>query len=153
MLTGVLQGDKLAPYNSTIILLYAMRQAIGNDAQEIGCKLDQKRSRRHNPEIVNDLEVADDIALVTDQMEEAQNFLHYVQHNAAKIGLHQNADKTELMSFNQEQEKVLKSINYENIQRVDNFKYLEAWIDNTANDVKFRKALAWEYCNKLNKIW
>lgn len=87
MLTGVLQGDKLAPYNSTIILLYAMRQAIGNDAQEIGCKLDQKRSRRHNPDKITDLDFADDIALVTEEMKQSQDFLHHVQPNAAKIGL------------------------------------------------------------------
>ena len=36
---------------------------------------------------------------------------------------------------------------------LDNFKYLLAWIDKTANDVKVRKALALKSCNKLNKIW
>ena len=35
---------------------------------------------------------------------------------------------------------------------LDNFKYLGAWIDETANDVKVRKALAWKSCSKLNKI-
>ena len=46
-----------------------MRQAIGNDNQEIGFKLDQKRSRRHNPDIITDLDFADDIALVKEEME------------------------------------------------------------------------------------
>ena len=78
------------------MLDYAMRQAIGKDDQEIGFKLDQKRSRRHIPEITIDLNFADDITLVTEKIE-------HVQHNAAKIGLHLNADKTEFMSFNQEQ--------------------------------------------------
>ena len=40
------------------------------------------------------------------------------------------------MSFNQEQDTGLKSVNNENIMKVDNFKYLEAWIDTTENDVK-----------------
>ena len=39
------------------------------------------------------------------------------------------------------------------MKKVDNFKYLGAWIDNTENDVKVRKALAWKSCNKLNKVW
>ena len=57
------------------------------------------------------------------------------------------------MSFNQAQDSVLKTVNNENIKKVDNFKYLGAWIDDTANDVKVRKALASKACNKLNKIW
>ena len=57
------------------------------------------------------------------------------------------------MSFNQVKDAVLKTVNNENIKKVDNFKYLGAWIDDTANDVKVRKALAWKSCNKLNNIW
>ena len=56
------------------------------------------------------------------------------------------------MSFNQVQDTVLKTVNNENIKKVDNFKYLGAWIDDTANDVKVRKALTWNSCNKLNEI-
>ena len=55
-----------------------------------------------------------------------------------------NADKTEFMSFNQEQETILKSANNENIKKVDNFIYLGASIDNKENDVKVKKALAWK---------
>ena len=54
------------------------------------------------------------------------------------------------MSFNQE--TILKTVNNDNIKKVDNFKYLEAWIEDTTNDVKIRKALAWKPCNKLHKI-
>ena len=74
--------------------------------------------------MITDLDFVDDIALVTEKMKQAQYFLHHVQHNVAKTGLHLNASKTEFMSFNQEQETVLKSINKENIKKVDNFKDL-----------------------------
>ena len=47
ILAGVLQGDTPAPYIFTIMIDYAMRQAIANDALELGSKLDSKRSRRH----------------------------------------------------------------------------------------------------------
>ena len=130
-----------------------MRQAIDNDALDLGFKLDRKRSRRHNLNVINDTDFADDIALVTEELEQAQDFLHCVQENAAMIGLHPNSDKTEFMSFNQVQDTVLKTVNNENIKKVDNFKYLGPWIDDTANDVKVRKALAWKSCNILNKIW
>ena len=106
------------------MLDYALKQAIGNYAQEIDFKLDHKRSRRHNPDIITDLDFADEIALVTEEMEQAKDFLHCVQQNAAKVGLHLNVDKTEFTSFNQEQEQVLKSVNDENIKKLDNFKYL-----------------------------
>ena len=153
ILAGVLQGDTLVPYILTIMTDYAMRQAIGNDALELGFKLDSKRSRRQNPNEITDLDFADDIALVTEELEHAQDFLYHVEENAAKIGLHLNSDKTEFMSFNQVQDTVLKTVNNENIKKVDNFKYLGPWIDDTANDVKVRKALAWKSCYKLNKIW
>ena len=86
-------------------------------------------------------------------MEQAQDFLHCVKQNDAKIGLHLNTDKREFLSFNQEQETVFKSVNNGNIKKIDNFKYLRAWIGNMENNVKVRKALAWKSCNKLNKIW
>ena len=103
-----------------------MRQATGNDALDLGFKLDRKRSRRHNRDVVTDLDISDDITLVTEELEQVQDFLHHVQENAAKIGLHLNSDKTEFMSFNQAPDSVLKTVNNENIKKVDNFKYLGA---------------------------
>ena len=144
ILAGVLQGDTLAPYIFTTMIDYAPRQATGKD---------RKRNRRHNPDVITDLDFADDIALVTEELEQAQDFLHRVLENAAKIGLHLDSDKTEFMSFNQAQDSVLKTVNNQNIKKVDNFKYLGAWIEDTAIDVKVRKALAWKACSKLNKIW
>ena len=134
ILAGFVQGDTLVPYIFTTMLDYAMRQAIKNDVREIAFKLDQKRSRRHNPYVITNLDYADDLALVTEQMKQAQDFLNHVQHNAAKIVLHLNAVKREFRSFNKEQKTVLKSANKENIKKVDNCKYLGAWIDNTEND-------------------
>ena len=63
ILAGVLQGDTLTSYIFTIMIDYAMRQAIGNDALDLGFKLDRKRSRRHNNDVITDLDFADDIAL------------------------------------------------------------------------------------------
>ena len=153
VLAGVLKGDTLAPCIFKIMIDYAMRQAIGNNDLELGFKLDRKRSRRHTLIVITDLDFADDIALVTEKLEQAQDFVHRVQENAAKIGLQLNSDKTEFMSFNQVQDTVLKTVNNDNIKKVDNFEYLGTWIDDTANDVKVRKTLAWNSCNKLNKIW
>ena len=69
-----MQGDTLAPYIFTIMIDYAMRQAIGNDALELGFKLNRKISRRHNTNVITDLDFADDIALVREELEQAQDF-------------------------------------------------------------------------------
>ena len=79
---------------------YAMRQAIGNDALELEFKLNRKSSRRHNPNAITDLDFTDDVALVIEELEQTQGFLHRVQENAVKTGLHLNSDKTEFMGFN-----------------------------------------------------
>ena len=44
-----------------------------------------------------------------EELQQAQNFPHRVQENAAKLGL--CSDKTEFMSFNQVQDTVLKTVN------------------------------------------
>ena len=46
ILAGVLQGDTLAPYIFTIMIDYAMRQAIGNDALDLGFKLGWRRHKK-----------------------------------------------------------------------------------------------------------
>ena len=71
ILAGALQRDILAPYIFTIIIGYAIRQAIGNDALESGFILDRKRIRRRNPNVITDLDFADDIALMTEELEQA----------------------------------------------------------------------------------
>ena len=97
---GVLQGDTLAPFLCVITLDYAMRQAIGGHEEEFGFKITKKQSRRHSATILTDLSYADDIALVSQEVKQAQLMLTNIEIEVAKIGLHINAKKTEIMSFN-----------------------------------------------------
>ena len=39
------------------------------------------------------------------------------------------------------------------LEAVDDFKYLGSWVNDTDNDIKTRKALAWASCNKMGQIW
>ena len=59
LLAGVLQSYTLAPYIFTFMFDYAMRQATGNDTENIGFKLD-KKSWRHKISITTDLYFTDD---------------------------------------------------------------------------------------------
>ena len=101
---------------------------------------------------ISDLDFADDIVLILDQIEEAQAAVMKVEAAAAKVGLHLNSEKTKAIIYNQE-ETQMKAKDGEVIENVKDFKYLGAWIDDSAKDVKTRKAQAWVACNKLSKIW
>jgi len=39
------------------------------------------------------------------------------------------------------------------LKKVINFKYLGSWVDNSAKDIKARKAQAWTATLKLDNIW
>ena len=72
---GVLQGDTLAPYIFAIVLDYAMRRAIDGREEELGFKIDRRRIRRHHPVIITDTDFANDIAITTEEIHQAQEML------------------------------------------------------------------------------
>ena len=153
ILAGVLQGDTLAPYLFAIVLDYVMRQAINGREEELGFKLMRRRSRRHPPVVVTDLDFDDNFALLCEEIKQAQELLNRVESEAAKVDLHVNAKKTEAMPRNQEIPIVIKTRSGNSIKEVDNFKYLGAWTQSSEKDFKVRKALAWSACHDLKKIW
>ena len=153
ILAGVLQGDTLAPYLFVIILDYALRSAIEGREEELGFHLIKRRSRRIGPEVVTDLDFADDIALLSEEMHQAQELLKGVEASVGKVGLKINAKKTKYMSCNQIVDVKLHTKDGANLDEVQDFKYLGAWMESTAKDVKQRKAAAWRACNKLSKLW
>ena len=65
-----------------------MRQAIRNNEEP-------SRSRRHPAICIAGLMFADDIALLSEEVAQAQELLSCVEMEASKIGLHINAKKTE----------------------------------------------------------
>lgn len=153
IVAGVLQGDTLAPFLFAIVLDYAMRQAIGDREHELGFEIERRRSRRHPPVVVSDLDFADDIALLSEEIAQAQELLARVESEAAKVGLYLNEKKTELMAFNHDAPVNITTQSGSTIKTVQNFKYLGAWMESTEKDFKVRKALAWSACHKLCKIW
>ena len=105
ILSGVLQGDTLAPYLFIIVLDYTLRKAIDGREEELSFCLKKHQSRRVGPEILTDLDFADDIALLSEQIQQAQNLLNNVEVQCGKIGLKINAKKhPEHQSQHKEQE-------------------------------------------------
>ena len=151
--SGVLQGDTLAPYIFVIMLDYALRQAINGREEELGFRLSRRQSRRKGPVVVTDLDFADDIALLSELITQAQDLLARVELTAGQIGLVMNAKKTKVMAFNQDEEVKIVTQDGSQLEVVQDFKYLGSWVESTEADIKIRKAEAWRACNKLKKIW
>ena len=90
----ILQCDTLAPYLFVIVLDYVMRQTYQNREVELGFQFRKRQSRRITPITITDLNFADDLILITEEKEQAQDILNILEHEARKVVLHCNAKKT-----------------------------------------------------------
>ena len=154
IVAGVLQGDTLAPYLFVIVLDYALRVAIDGNEEAFGFILEMRRSRRVGPTIITDLDFADDIALLSNEIDQAQEeLLQRVEKSVGRVGLKMNAAKTKYMSLNTSHPLNVNTNNNTILEEVNDFKYLGSWMGSTEKDIKTRKAAAWRACNNLDKIW
>ena len=95
---------------------------------------------------------ADDIGLLSNNIQQTQELLQRVETSVAKVGLKMNSSKTKFMSYNSDHTSI-KTNDGTALEEVKNFKYLGAWMESTDKDIKYRKAAAWRACCKLSKIW
>ena len=146
----MLQGDTLAPFLFIIVLDYVLRLSL-DTINDKGLQIHPRRSRRQPATHITDLDFADDIALVSDLVTNAEALLHSVEDAASLVGLHCNETKTEVISSTPNNS--FRSLAGNSIKQVEDFKYLGSFVMNSEKDMKSRKALAWVACNKLNKIW
>ena len=96
ILAGVMQGDTLAPYLFVITVDYIMLKATEGD--NFGFTLHPRRSRRHPEVYFSDTDFADDLALLTNTIALAHNFLLGLEEAANSVGLHLNESKTKYLS-------------------------------------------------------
>ena len=78
ILAGVVQGETLSTYPFIIVIDYIMRKALMGKEEKLGFQLRKRQSRRVLTIIVTDMEFADDIALVSDDIKEAEEMLRRV---------------------------------------------------------------------------
>ncbi|KAL5271253.1 hypothetical protein ACHWQZ_G001778 [Mnemiopsis leidyi] len=125
-LIGVLQGDTLAPFLFIIVLDYILRNCMSPD---YGLIITPRQSRRIPAVTVTDLDFADDLALLSNTIQEAQSLLNDLEVAAEKVGLCMNSSKTEFMTINIDSEKAsIKSKGGHSLEHVDDFKYLgQGW--------------------------
>jgi hypothetical protein len=123
--SGVLQGDTLAPYLFIIVLDYVLRSAIPDESLGIQLTLSQgTRSRPKPSSYLTDLDFADDIMLVSDNIKNAQSMLSSIEYHAQLVGLSINLKKTEYILIGEFKESVDLSLNSGLIKQVKDFKYL-----------------------------
>ena len=90
--TGVLQGDVLAPFLFVIMVDYLLKKATSDI--DSGVVTHQRRSRRHPAVVLNDLDFADDIALLETTIPRAQTQLTKTAAAAKDLGLIISVPKT-----------------------------------------------------------
>ena len=99
---------------------------------------------------------ANDIALLFDQINNAEILLQSLETAAHKVGLTLNSTKTECMLLNELNEESAGNethiLNGISLNTVD-FEYLGSYIEDSKNAFNIREALTWSACNKLHLIW
>ena len=98
--------------------------------------------------MLTDLDFADDIALITDGMVQAQALLSRVEKECTKVGLRLNTKKTEYLSFNLPDEP-LNTIGNVELRKVEDFKYLGSWVKAFETDFKVCLAIACKVSNQM----
>ena len=111
-----------------------------------------RRSRRYPAKVLNDLDFADDIALLESTIPRAQEQLSRTAAAAEGIGLTISVPKTEYMTINCSSQPPLQ-VYGESINHVPDFKYLGSLMASSYKDLLRRKALAWSTFWKLERIW
>ena len=150
IVAGVLQGDTLAPYLFIISQDYVLKMSI-DKMKDNGFKLTKKRSRRYPTQTITDSEYANDIALLSNTLTQAESLLHSVEQAAVGIGLHVNTHKMEYMSFNQRDD--ISTQNGSSLKLADKFTYLGSSVSSTEKDINMQLAKTWTTINRLSVIW
>ena len=79
--------------------------------------------------------------------------LYNIEEVAAEIGLLVNADKTEYISLNQNNNNGIKSLKDMTIKQVHDIKYLGSYVASTDHDVNVSIVQAWAALNNMISIW
>ena len=123
--TGVLQGDVLAPFLFVVLVDYLLKKATSQ--LDSGVVTHPRRSRRHPAKSLNDLDFADDIALLESSGSRTQAQLTKPAEAAADLGPVISAPKTACMTVNCNPQPALQ-VYGDPINHVSDFRYLGSMV-------------------------
>ena len=144
VVAGVLQGDTLAPFLFILTLDYVLRTSV-DKLNSFGFTLEKAKSRRYPAKKIIEADYADNLALFSDKIDDAERLLHAVEEAAARIGLYINSKKTEYVCYKQNGE--IKDLKGTTLKEVEHLTYLGS------KDVMIRIVKAWSALNRLRTIW
>ena len=150
---GILQGDTLAPFLFIIVVDYVLRMSVDRISQN-GLEILPRRSSRYPAEHLTDTDFADDIALISGSLANAQLLLQALEQASNCVGLYLNESKTEFVNMcSNDNDFIIKSLNNVILNMVSDYVYLGSYISSSEKDFLTRKGMAWAACNAMHKIW
>jgi hypothetical protein len=159
--TGVLQGDVLAPFLFIIVIDYITKRSAadfgyithkGNSADVSGRTV--RNGTRRVERKVNELAFADDLALLENNQQRAQEQLDALRREGASVGLEYNNKKIVQVIINSPADATLQPLFIDNdpVAIDSDFKYLGSYIVSTEKDIRARIALSSAAFTKLKPI-
>ena len=86
---------------------------------------------------MTDLDFADDLALLSNTIQDVQSLLHDLEVAAEQVGLYMNTSKTEFMTVNIDHDEAsILANNGDPLEHVQDFKYLGSFIVDSRKDFK-----------------
>ena len=163
-LSGVLQGDTLAPYIFILCMDIILQQLEDEWGAVIESELDTDdygnpvtHSQRNPKKRLSHMAYSDDVALCSNSTEHAQKQFARFEEVAASMGLRINrgAGKTEEIRLNAPgSDGPVKTATGNEIGIVDNYKYLGTSLGKSwREDFNRRKGLAWSVIRKYSQAW
>ena len=150
---GILLGDTLALYLFIMLVDYILRISL-DSINNHGLTLHKRKSTRHHSKHITDFDYAENAALLSDQVNNAEILLQSLETATHKVDLTLNRIKRECMLLNEESiGNEIHTLNGTSLNTADDFKYLGPYVKGSKNDFNICKALAWCTCNKLHLIW
>ena len=150
---GILQGDTLAPFLFIIVVDYVLRMSV-DTINSKGYQLKERVSSRHPAKYLTDTDFADDIALISQSLADAESLLQSLEKASNSVGLYLNEKKTEYVNkCANNSEYGIKTLNGTLLKQVLDYIYLGSYISSSFKDFNTRKGMAWSACNDMHEIW
>ena len=153
ILAGILQGDTLAPFLFILVVDYILRMSVDKISTK-GYELRRRQSSRYPAVHLTDTDFADDIALISQSLENAQSLLQSLEQASNCVGLYLNETKTEYINKCHSNNDIgIRTLKQKLLKQVEDYNYLGSFISSSLKDFLTRKGMTWSACNDLNKIW
>ena len=115
------------PYLFIIVVDYILRISL-DPVNNHGLTLQERKSTRHPSKHITDLDYADDIALLSNPINNAETLLQSLETAAHRVGLTLNSTKTECLLQNEESSgNDIHTLSGTSLNTVDDFEYLESY--------------------------